>query len=163
MRGRRRLLGSRRRVGRCSRGGVFHDLRSDARYGSEECGRLGRPLVRVKPEVTRTLGFVRSKAQTLLSPRRFAKSYDANRKCVGISRVQHDSWITSRCAKRTKAATRLRRAYDRSQRPWQIGAHRWLQGVYTRRARHLPRTSAADVDLGRPAKSPYRVTGGKPS
>ena len=110
LRGRRRLLGSRRRVGRCSRGGVFHDLRLDARYGSKECGRLGRPLLRVKPEATTSLGFVRSKGQTLLSQRRFAKPHDANRKCVGISRVQHDSWITSARAKRTKAATRLRHA-----------------------------------------------------
>ena len=37
----------------------------DWTHGSEECGRLGRSLVRVKPEVARTLGFVRSKGQTL--------------------------------------------------------------------------------------------------
>jgi hypothetical protein len=145
LRGRRRLLGSKRRIGRCSRGGVFHDLGLDARYGSKECGRLGRSLVRVKPEVTTTLGFVRSKPQTLLTQRRFAKPHDANRKCVGISRVQQDSWITSRRVKRTKTATRLRCAatgarhgVGTGQGTWQIGAHRWLHAGYTRRVPGLP-------------------------
>jgi hypothetical protein len=39
----------------------------DWAHGSEECGRLGRSLLRVKPEVTGTLGFVRSKGQTLVT------------------------------------------------------------------------------------------------
>lgn len=80
----------------------------DWTHGSEECGSLGRPLLRVKPEVTGTLGFVRSKGQTLMSLGRFAKPHFANGKRVAISRVQHDSSITSACVKRTKTATQRR-------------------------------------------------------
>ena len=56
----------------------------DWTHGSEECGSLGRPLPRVKPEVTGTLGFVRSKAQTLVTQRRFAKPHDAIRSELGF-------------------------------------------------------------------------------